>query len=332
MSAPTDLALLAQFTSGQITNAEYNAEMQARNQAAKTAYTIAMLQNTQGVSPTLIASEVALQRASLQRAQQQAAREAEAQRQAATNAAALRAQQAKVDAARRAKDSAAAARAQVELRRQQQAAADARAAAVRAEQARRHAEEQRVSQLAEAARQKMIAETGRVVAAEQQGRIVAEAMAIASAEQEIAAGNSNDASLYFANTPDPTYLPIEEVETGIPYVGAAPVDRGRGTVIFSPPPVPPVDYVPVSNTAVINPAAQTPTVAGDLGSPSDAWNDSVDTAYAPVVGQAQALPGQNPSLYMTDQQKASQDLGKHVGISLLIGGLGLLLTGVWIQT
>jgi len=200
------------------------------------------------------------------------------------------------------------------------------------EQARRHAEEQRVAQIAEAARQKMIAETGRVVAPEQEGRVVAEAMAKATAEQDIAAGNYNGVSVYLAyDKTEPVYKPIEDVETGIPYMGSAPVDRGRGTVIVGSRPST-VDQVPVTDTAVTNPVAHTPTEASDLGEPSDAWNDAADTSYAPVVGQEQAKPPQNPYLYMTEQQKAAQDLGKHVGVSLLIGGIGLLLTGVWIQT
>jgi len=331
MSLPTQPDLIAKLTSGQITNAQYNAEIKAREQAAKTAYTINLLKQTQGVSPTLIASEVALQKASLARQQQQAARAAEARRQAAARAAALRTQQAKADAARRAKDTAAAARAQAELRRQQQAAADARAAAVRAEQARRHAEEQRVSQLAEAARQKMIAETGRVLAPEQEGRVVAEAMAKATAEQDIAAGNYNGVSLYLADLPEPEYKPIEEVEDPV-YYPSLPKPPQIPPVYYPSLPKPPPEQIPVTDTAVTNPVAHTPTVASDLGEPSDAWNDAADTSPAPVVGQEQRKPPQNPYLYMTEQQKATKQLGEHVGISLLIGGISLLLTGVWIQT
>lgn len=329
----TDQALLAQYTSGQITHAAYLAAVQAQQQAAHTAAAIAALKRAKTVSPTLIASEIALQRAALARAQQQAARAAETRRQEAARNAALKAQQAKVDAARRAHDAAAAAAAQAALRKQQQAAADAKAAAVRAEQARRHAEEQRVSQIAEAARQKMIADTGRVLAPEQEGRVVAEAMTKATAEQDVAAGNYGGVSVYEATKAEPVYQPIEEVDTGIPYVGAVQVDRGRGHVIVGSSP-PPADAVPVSDTAVQNDNAVTPTAADDLGTPSDAWNDAADTSYAPVVGASQNKPpsAQNPYLYMTDQQKNAQKLGQHVGMSLLIGGIGLLLTGVWIQT
>jgi len=337
----TDPALLAQYTSGQISYTQYSAAVKAQEQAAKTAYTISMLQNMQGVSSTLIASEIALQQASLARAQQQAARDAAARQQQAAANTALQAQQAAVDAARRNKDAAAAAAAAAELRRQQIAAADARAAATRAEQARRQAEEQRTSQLIEEARQKMIAETGRVVAPEQEGAVIAAAMAKATAETDLAMGNYNGVSVYLANQPGPTYIPDAAMRNPQP-----PPDSPQKTPVYYPTPdspqktpvyypslpTPPTDYVPVSATAVYNPSAYTPTVATDLPPAPPSWYESSNSGYAPVTSQPQTEPAANPYLYMTDQQKAAQDLGKKVGLSLLVGALGLLLAGVWIQT
>jgi len=324
----TDPALLAQYTSGQISYTQYSAAVKAQDQAAKTAYTISMLQNMQGYSPTLIASEIALQQASLARAQQQAARDAAARQQQAAANTALQAQQAAVDAARRNKDAAAAAAAAAELRRQQIAAADARAAATRAEQSRRQAEEQRTSQLIEEARQKMIAETGRVVAPEQEGAVIAAAMAKATAETDLAMGNYNGVSVYLANQPGPTYTPDAAMRNPQP-----PPDSPQKTPVYYPSlPTPPTDYVPVSATAVYNPSAYTPTVATDLPPAQPSWYESSNSGYAPVTSQPQTEPAANPYLYMTDQQKAAQDLGKKVGLSLLVGALGLLLAGVWIQT
>lgn len=320
----TDPALLSQYQGGQITYAQYQAAMQSQAQAQKTAAAIAALQQATTVSPTLIASEIALQKANLAKQQQQAARAAAERQRQAKAAAQLKAQQAAVDAARRAKDAKAAAEAAAALRQQQLSAADARASAAKAEQARRHAEEQRTAELVEQARQQMIAETGRVVNPEQEGMIIAQAMQKATGEADLAAGNYSGVSVHLADLPEPTYI--------IP--GAAmrkpqpPGGSQKEPVYYPSLPTPPPETVIATDTARTEPGAYTPSESEGLSSPpSAAWEESYNPVQAPNLPE----PGMNPYLYGGQEQKTPGSPLLNPA-TLLISGLILLTTGIWIGT
>ena len=328
MSVPTDPALLAQYTSGKISYADYREEMARRQQQSESAHAIAALQAAKGVSPTLVASEVALQHENLIRQQEQAARATAQRRQKEAETAALRQAQAKADADRRARDAAAAqartgaARAaaaaadraaQQRLAAQRAATAQQQTARLQAEQARQRAEQQRVSELIEAARQQMIAEQGRVIAAEQEGRVIAEASAQARAEQAYLAGE-------IAKPPEmyvPIYEPNEELPAGYK-PPAAPAARYTPTYaapeapVYTPrlPTMPPAGYVPPTSYEPYHPPP---------GTPSGGWTEMVQPSLPLDVAP-----------YIVGEPAGKQGAVSAAAVPLLIGAVVFLLTGYWL--
>jgi len=201
-------------------------EQQQAQQQRQVEQGIAQLQQS-SASATLIASETALLQAGAQRAAEERARQAaEAQRRAEQSRQLADAQR-RADEARRASE---AARAAGQLATQQQIAGErARQEALKAEQARIAAEqaqrqteeaqrqreiEARTNQLLAEANQRLIEETGRVKAAEQEGRVIAEIIQQASHEAAYSRGETN--------VPPPASVPQYDYVAAISESGLSP--------------------------------------------------------------------------------------------------------------
>ena len=358
MSVATDPALLARYTSGKISYADYREEMARRQQTSESAHAVAALEAAKGVSPTLTASEVALQRENLIASQERAARATAQRRQKEAETAALRQAQAQADADRRARD-AAAARARTGAARAAAAVADkaaqrrlaAQRAAIatqqttrlRTEQARQRAEQQRVSELAEAARQKMIAEQGRVIAPEQEGRVIAEASAQARAEQAYLAGEIVE--------PPEMYAPVYELYEQLPGGYEPPAGAAQYTPSYTPSEVPvytpqllptsPIKYSPPYEPPVYTPWAlpMPPEVHIPPYLPPAPYPPDLPPFVPPTAPPFYEWPETvQPSVQIgIPPYIVGGPGGKQTGLSavagpLLIGAVVFLLTGYWLAT
>jgi len=304
MTVPTDPALLAAYKAGEIDYATFQARVAEAQRKADLAAKQKALEAATNVSPTLVASELALARQSYLNLQAEARRREAERKQRQQEAAELKRRQREIDAARAKK-------------RKTAAELAARQKALEAEKARKAQEqyerelmqqklvreqEARTNELLEQARQAMISETGRVVAAEQYGTVAAGALQQARLERAAKTGETITVDIggeYKTIPPEEAIAFAVATGSQVAYTSEPPAPPpskqpewpggelvGIGPVVTAPPPPAPApaEHVVVSTEATTdNDGAYTPSSSDELGEPPAAWTENVNPGLSRVV-------------------------------------------------